>query len=48
MQFDWKKIAGSLLGLALAAGLGFAAKSGIEIPCPNPPSAVISAPSAGK
>jgi len=48
MNFDWKKIGGYLLGLALAAGLGFAAKNGIEIPCPNPPSAVISAPAAGK
>lgn len=44
MNFDWKKIAGGLLGLGLAAALGYAAKQGIEIPCPVNPSAVISAP----
>lgn len=40
-NIDWKKLLGPVLGLALAAALGWAAKSGIEIPCPNPPSAVI-------
>lgn len=34
-MLDWKKIAGALLSLALAAGLGFAAKSGVEIKCPQ-------------
>lgn len=45
---DWKKIVGALGGLVLAGLLGYAAKSGIEIPCPAAPqpTAVISAPAA--
>lgn len=34
-MFDWKKIVGALLSLGLAAGLGFAAKQGVEVKCPE-------------